>query len=83
MRSRSDVPAGTRSGRPKRRFHTGWLLAFIIPLLLVAGILYVISKLLYGVEYYSPTVKLEEYVEAISTKDYTKAMEILGVEETP
>ena len=77
------IPAGTGPRHPKRRFHTGWLLAFVIPLLLVAGILFVISKLLYGVEYYSPTVELEKYVEAIRTKDYPRAMEMLGVGETP
>ncbi len=78
----SPITAQTGPGRPKRRFHAGWFFAFIIPLLLVAGILFVFSKFLYGVEYYSPTVELEKYVDAINTKDYPKAMEMLGIEPT-
>lgn len=69
--------------RSKKRFHTGWFLAFAIPLLIVAAILFAFSKFLYGVEYYSPTVELEEYVQTIKAKDYSKAMDILGIKTAP
>ncbi|MHB1454819.1 MAG: hypothetical protein ACYCYM_12820 [Saccharofermentanales bacterium] len=81
--SSADRPGTAGSVRPKKRFHTGWLLAFAIPLLLVAGILFVFSKFLYGVEYYSPTVELEEYVQTLKSKDYVKALDILGIKTTP
>ncbi len=72
-------PAGAPA---KRRFRTGWFLAFAIPLLIVAGILFAFSKFLYGIEYYSPSVELEKYVKAVGDRDYAAALEMLGISGT-
>lgn len=63
---------------PKKRFHTGWFFAFFIPLLIVTAALFLFSKFLYGLEYYSPTVELEKYVQLISEQKYAEAIEFAG-----
>lgn len=70
-----------RVDHPKRNIHLGWILAIVIPLLIVIAGLYAFSKFLYGVEYYSPTVTLEKYVDMIKTKDYTGAVNYIGLKE--
>ena len=73
------IHAGSHAPK-RRRFRTGWLIAFVLPLLVVAGLLFVFSKFLYGVEYYSPVVDLEGFVETVKAKDYAKVMELCGLE---
>jgi hypothetical protein len=67
----------------KRRFPIGWMLALLIPLIIVSSGLYAFSKLLYGFEFYSPVVELEKYVGMISEKDYAGAMAFIGLETSP
>jgi hypothetical protein len=69
--------------RTRRRFPIGWLLAIVLPLLVVAGMLFVFSQFLYGVEYYSPVVDLEEFVETVKAKDTAKIMEICDLKTDP
>jgi len=82
MNSKMKEPA-LKSNHHKKRIHAGWILAVMIPLIIVMAGLFAVSKYLYGVEYYSPTGPLEKYVELIRSKDYVKAMEFVGLKETP
>jgi len=77
--------AGQEQGKSlhKKHIHTGWVLAVVIPLIMVSAGLFVLSKFLYGAEYYSPTVQLEKYVELLRTKDYTGAMDFVGLKTSP
>jgi hypothetical protein len=59
----------------------GYLFAIGIPLVLVFTLLLVFSRFLYGLEYYSPTVRVEEYFDLIRTGQYEQAMETLHIEE--
>ncbi len=65
--------------KSKKRIHGGWIAAILIPILIVSSLLFVFSKYLYGVEYYSPTVTLEKYIDYIRTSQYEKAMQMVGL----
>ena len=67
----------------RTRIHAGWILAVGIPLIIVLAGLFVFSKFLYGVEYYSPSVQLEKYVSLVSAGDYAGAMDFIGLKTTP
>ena len=79
MKHVSNGPMIPEAGLQKKRRHTGWVLAVVIPLVIVIAGLFVFSKFLYGVEYYSPTVQLENYIELVRAKDYKGAMDFIGL----
>ena len=79
MKHVSDEPIPEAGRLPKRRRHIGWVFAIVIPLVIVGAGLYTLSKFLYGFEYYSPTVPLENYMEMVRAKDYDAAMDFIGL----
>ena len=66
--------------KKRSRFSFGWFFAISIPLVIVIASLYLFSKLLYGFEYYSPAVTVEDYFELIRNDQYEQAMDMVGIE---
>ena len=63
----------------KKRFRIGYVLAIIIPIIIAGAGLYVFSEYLYGVENYSPKVKVEEYYDLVKSGEYEKAFDLVGI----
>lgn len=66
--------------KKRKRLRIGWIFAVIIPIIVIVSALWILSKLLYGLEYYSPVVTVEEYFELISEDKYDEALDMIGIE---